>query len=669
MVVGYAAFNTELKISGTSKVTSNWDIRITNVTDGTPTGSAKNTVKPSWTTLTASMEADLYKKGDAMEYDVTIENRGTLDAKLNDILTNTQNSNSEAVIITFSGYTKGEVLEHGKSKLVHVKIEYNPNYDGEPTPSEVEVKFDYTQENKDLEAPQSYLVKYDCVTNGGEDCSQNDEYMISGSEVNLNKQGNKQGYEFIGWNTDKDALVGLNHLTVENNNITLYAIYKAKDTTKPIIDKISTTSTTNSITVVVSAHDDESKIVKYEYSLDGGKNWIDNGNNNTYTFTNLKPNTTYDILVRVTNESNLTAQASAITSIDITENTVESGDGLYKDEYEDGRYVYKGTDPNNYIEYNGELWRIVSKEANGTYKIVRNEVLEERNWNTSSNNNWAEATLKEYLNGEYYENLTAEAKGYIEVSNWPIGAVSLNNDNITEQIASERGKTWNGKVGLLTHSDYLRANPNNYIIFNNETWRIISVDYNGLIKIMKNESIGNRAFDSESINDWETSDIKTYLNGEYLNSITTNKNKIISHTWSIGAVTFENTDLEEQINVENGTQSQSVSIGMITASEYIRANSNTGQCGNLSINNSNCSTCNTTNWMYDIAPSEGGLWTITPSDNSIFGVYHVNVKGSNGGVDNGPAINSNGVSPSLYLTSEIELTGAGTQSNPYRIIS
>ena len=555
MVVGYAAFNTELKISGTSKVTSNWDIRITNVTDGTPTGSAKNTVKPSWTTLTASMEADLYEKGDAMEYDVTIENRGTLDAKLNDILTNTQNSNSEAVIITFSGYTKGEVLEHGKSKLVHVKIEYNPNYDGEETSSEVEVKFDYTQENKDPEAPQSYLVKYDCVTNGGEDCSQNDEYMISGSEINLNKQGNKQRYEFIGWNTDKDALVGLNHLTVENSNITLYAIYKAKDTTKPIIDKISTTSTTNSITVVVSAHDDESKIVKYEYSLDGGKNWIDNGNNNTYTFTNLKPNTTYDILVRVTNESNLTAQASAITSIDITENIVESGDGLYEDEYEDGKYTYKG------------------------------------------------------------------------------------------------------------------ANPNNYIIFNNETWRIISVDSNGLIKIMKNESIGNRAFDSESINDWETSDIKTYLNGEYLNSITTNKNKIISHTWSIGAVTFENTDLEGQINVENGTQSQSVSIGMITASEYIRANSNTGQCGNLSINNSNCSTCNTTNWMYDIAPSEGGLWTITPSDNSIFGVYHVNVKGSNGGVDNGPAINSNGVSPSLYLTSEIELKGAGTQSNPYRIIS
>ena len=88
MVVGYAAFNTKLEIKGTSKVTSNWDIRITNVTNGTPIGSAENTVAPTWDNLTASMEANLYEKGDAMEYDVTIENKGTIDAKLEEITTN-----------------------------------------------------------------------------------------------------------------------------------------------------------------------------------------------------------------------------------------------------------------------------------------------------------------------------------------------------------------------------------------------------------------------------------------------------------------------------------------------------------------------------------------------------------------------------------------------------
>lgn len=128
MVVGYAAFQTKLEISGTTKVTSNWDIEITNVTSGTPTGTAENAAAPSWDATTASMEANLYDKGDAMEYDVTIENKGTIDAKLNDILTNLENSNSDAVIITFSGYTKGEILKSKTSKVVHVKIGFRSSF-------------------------------------------------------------------------------------------------------------------------------------------------------------------------------------------------------------------------------------------------------------------------------------------------------------------------------------------------------------------------------------------------------------------------------------------------------------------------------------------------------------------------------------------------------------
>ena len=49
--------------------------------------------------------------------------------------------------------------------------------------------------------------------------------------------------------------------------------------------------------------------------------------------------------------------------VDITDNVVTSGDGLYEDEYEEGRYVYRGANPNNYIEFNNELWRIIAKET------------------------------------------------------------------------------------------------------------------------------------------------------------------------------------------------------------------------------------------------------------------------------------------------------------------
>ena len=51
---------------------------------------------------------------------------------------------------------------------------------------------------------------------------------------------------------------------------------------------------------------------------------------------------------------------------------VTTGDGLYKDSYEEGRYMYKGSNPNNYITFNGELWRIISVENDNTIKIMRN---------------------------------------------------------------------------------------------------------------------------------------------------------------------------------------------------------------------------------------------------------------------------------------------------------
>ena len=67
MSIGYAAFQAQVKVKGTTRITSIWDIRITNVTSGTATGSATNAITPTWTGLTANMEANLYQEGDAME--------------------------------------------------------------------------------------------------------------------------------------------------------------------------------------------------------------------------------------------------------------------------------------------------------------------------------------------------------------------------------------------------------------------------------------------------------------------------------------------------------------------------------------------------------------------------------------------------------------------------
>ena len=218
---------------------------------------------------------------------------------------------------------------------------------------------------------------------------------------------------------------------------------------------------------------------------------------------------------------------------------------------------------------------------------------------------------------------------------------------------------------------YKGANPNNYITFNNETWRIISIGADNTIKIMRNENIGNKVWDADNSDDWETSDIKSYLNDTYLPTITTNQDKIVAHTWSIGKVTMDNSDLADQINDENGKHSQSASVGMITASEYLRANNNTEQCENIIINNTNRETCLTTNWMYNLVSSnDSSIWTISPRDYSGNGnVFYVICRGSNANYINTDNLgyDPRGIFPVLYLSSDITLTGDGSSSNPFII--
>ena len=302
MTIGYAAFQAQLSIKGNSKITSNWDIRITNVTETKKTGSGESTNPPTWTHLTANMEADLYEKGDSVEYEVTIENKGSLDAKLDDIISNIK-SNNEAVKISFEGYIKGEKLFKGETKIITVKIEYDSEFTGEAEGSgEVEVSFDYSQaEGGSIVLPETYLLTYDF---GGGKSNANNEYLEEGVNINLNYIATKPGYNFIGWNTDQNAMVGLDSLQMPSNSLILYAIYKKQE--PPVIDNVSTSATTNSITAVVSAHDEETDITKYEFSINGGE-YIDNGNNNVYTFEGLSAENIYKINVRVTNKYNLTA--------------------------------------------------------------------------------------------------------------------------------------------------------------------------------------------------------------------------------------------------------------------------------------------------------------------------------------------------------------------------
>ena len=205
---------------------------------------------------------------------------------------------------------------------------------------------------------------------------------------------------------------------------------------------------------------------------------------------------------------NITAKGNIIdNSVDITDNIVTNGDGLYEDAYEAGRYIYRGTDPDNYIEFNNELWRIIAKENDGTYKIIRNDVLENKEYDVLNRNQgssgycndtsygcniWGsnstlydsagskitslprtidgisyplpdeETSLNIYLNTTYYNNiLNVESQNKI-VNGWfDVSRVSDNIDyNLNESFVQSTLARWSGKIGLINIIEYVQAGTN-----------------------------------------------------------------------------------------------------------------------------------------------------------------------------------------------------------------
>ena len=200
---------------------------------------------------------------------------------------------------------------------------------------------------------------------------------------------------------------------------------------------------------------------------------------------------------------------------------VTSDDGLYKDSYEENVYTYRGANPNNYVTFNGESWRIVSvNTSDNTMKIIRSSVLEDRVYDynngrysssgycnrndycniygsTSSLYNTSgsaistlarevngtkyalpskESEMSTYLNGTYYNSVNATARSMIVNGEYKAAPVSSSSiSNISTQIGYAREAIWKGKVGLLDATEYMRATTGSSVSSNN--WLNISAHW------------------------------------------------------------------------------------------------------------------------------------------------------------------------------------------------
>ena len=246
----------------------------------------------------------------------------------------------------------------------------------------------------------------------------------------------------------------------------------------------------------------------------------------------------------------------------------------------------------------------------------------------------------------------------------------------------------------ITEYRYRGANPKNYVTFNNEVWRIIGVfptddgtgNIENRIRIIRNESIGNKYWDTSDSNNWaRPSTLNTELNTTYLNSLTSEAQNMIGNTkYYLGGknVTYNNGYADTPLQfysyerkIQNTTSNEFYNgtnpnswvgkLGLMYVSDYGYASSN---CENKRIYDYNSSAndiraCNDTNWLYNIKDNE---WILP--QNASYSNYAFNVRSGGLAHDNYVSFYQFAVRPVLYLISSVQINGGnGTSSNPYTL--
>ena len=319
--------------------------------------------------------------------------------------------------------------------------------------------------------------------------------------------------------------------------------------------------------------------------------------------------------------------------------------------------------------------------------------------------------------GLYQIDITCDnAQGEWDIDNW-----KLDIKNITGNVSCNVSFTSNPKLlsnvvnttstsgeisgnGLLYKSDYggryKGNNPNNYIWYNGELYRIIGKtpvctavntdntcktwNNNGLVKIIRNDSIGGISYNANttSSSTWVGSTVQKNLNECFLGQINSRNNTTCAtycysyysssqkpvakcdYTqngiassgdyynmiydgvyWNIGVSGSTSISGTTQYEKEKTNQTSStIKVGLMYASDY-------GYAINSGYKN---------NWLF----AKGYEWTMTAysSSDPVYVGNHV-------GLNHGSAYVGYAVRPVLYLKSNVYvISGDGSESNPYKIM-
>ncbi len=303
----------------TNSATENYNLFL-NVSDNTFVYSVDTntpelilTIKDKSNNEVTSIEGLTYKavtdgKGTTIKgFDITNKN-GLLTLFNKDITTTSKTVEEWNVTVTFVNYNKDQTKNAGKkfdAQLIISKdnfSDYTPNTIN--TLSATKSGNNLTV-NLNLENGSNPIDKYYYAieeTNG---------LAILDSKASIKRLSNRLAVSELTYvESNNSSYTFTNIKTDANYNVYAYAVdnkkvktntYNYKYTSNynlPVISKVETSKTSNSITATVTATKGTNNISKYYYSIDNGSTFTES-TSNSYTFNNLSNNTNYRIVAKV----------------------------------------------------------------------------------------------------------------------------------------------------------------------------------------------------------------------------------------------------------------------------------------------------------------------------------------------------------------------------------
>lgn len=315
---------------------------------------------------------------------------------------------------------------------------------------------------------------------------------------------------------------------------------------------------------------------------------------------------------------NITAKGNIIkltTPNDLKENVVTSGPGLYKDDIEENKYIYKGEDPNNYIKLDNDLWRIISIEPDNTLKIMKQD----------------------------------------SIGNFPYDPGYGTSISGVTNANSMEGTRWSA-----TSTDYCYYDGSTTTYYGCNVWgsKTTMLDSNGNSITKMPRVVGNTTtYDLPE----KEAYLNTYLNNTYYASLSENtKSKITMHSFNVGLLTSTmGQTLSTDISQEKAYTWKG-KVGLPNATDYVRSSTD-ASCTSAYSGYQSPYPCKNGNFMFNSV----FWWTMSPrSLSSSDFAWYVNRLGY---LSHLTVVNSFGVRPVAYLSSDIGLGGSGSSSEPFTI--